>query len=229
VPIGTVPTGPIARAAAACYDPAIVTNGRRLLILESTWDEKGQYLRPEISVHPFFQGMTEAMGVSMVYRQFNAKEDLRLLLHDFVRDRRFGYCYIAAHGGDGKIYGVGREEIKLSNIMTASANAEGKGFIFGACRFVTRQIARRFLWETRAQFLAGYSHDIDWIQSMLVDISFFTFLFRGSGHDAFRAATRLYSEHRLARKIGFTVYKRERAAQRVRASLPRNGHAHAHR
>jgi hypothetical protein len=202
-----------------------VSNGRGLLILESTWDEKGQYLRPEISVRPFFHGMTEAMDVSMIYRQFNAKEDLRLLLEDFVRDRRFGYCYIAAHGGDGKIYGVGREEIKLSNLMTACANADGKGFIFGACRFVTAPIAQRFLWETRARFLAGYSHDIDWIQSMLVDISFFTFLFRGSGYDAFRAVNRLYSEHRLARRIGFTVYKRERAAQGVRGSLPHNGHA----
>lgn len=201
-----------------------VVNGRRLLILESTWDEKGQYLRPEISVRPFFHGMTEAMDVAMVYRQFNAKEDLRLLLQDFVRDRRFGYCYIAAHGGDGKIYGVGREEIKLTAIMTACANAEGKGFIFGACRFVTSQIARRFLWETRARFVAGYSHDIDWIHSMLVDISFFTFLFRGSGHDPFRAADRLYSEHGLARKIGFTVYKRDRPAQEVLASLRRNGH-----
>jgi hypothetical protein len=168
-----------------------VRNGQRLLILESTWDEKGHYLRPEISVRPFFHGMTDAMAVSMVYRQFNAKDDLRLLLQDFVRDRRFAYCYVAAHGGDGKIYGVGREEIKLPTIMTACANAEGKGFIFGACRFVSSSTAQRFLWETRARFVAGYSHDIDWIHSMLVDVAFFTFLFRGSGHDAFRAATRL--------------------------------------
>jgi hypothetical protein len=202
---------------------AMRNNHRRLLILESTWDEKGHYLRPEISVRPFFRGMTEAMALSMVYRQFNAKEDLRLLLQDFVRDRRFGYCYIAAHGGDSKIYGVGREEIKLSTIMTACANAEGKGFIFGACRFVTSQLAQRFLWETRAQFLAGYGHDIDWIHSMLVDIAFFTFLFRGSGHDAFRAANRLYADHRLARKLGFTVYKRDRAARQVLASLSKNG------
>lgn len=200
-----------------------VANGRSLLILESTWDEKGHYLRPEISVRPFFRGITEAMDVSMVYRQFNAKEDLRMLLQDFVRNRRFGYCYIAAHGGDSKIYGIGREEIKLPTIMTACANAEGKGFMFGACRFVTPEIARRFLWETRAQFLAGYSRDVDWIQSMLVDISFFTVLFRGSGYDAFRAADRLYADHRLARKIGFTVYKRNRAAPEVLASLPWNG------
>jgi hypothetical protein len=199
-----------------------VTNGRGLLILESTWDEKGHYLRPEISVHPLFHGITEAMDVAMVYRQFNAKDDLRLLLQDFVRDRRFAYCYIAAHGGDGKIYGVGREEIKLSAIMTACANADGKGFIFGACRFVTPQTARRFLWETRARFLAGYSHDIDWVHSMLVDLAFLTSLFRGSGHDAFRAATRLYADHRLARRLGFTVYKRGRPGRQVLASL-RNG------
>ncbi len=200
-----------------------MANGHSLLILESTWDEKGQYLRPEISVHPFFQGVTAAMAIPMVYRQFNAKEDLRLLLQDFIRDRHFGYCYVAAHGGDSKIYGIGREEIKLSAIMTACANAEGKGFIFGACRFVTPELARRFLWETRARFLAGYSHDVDWIQSMLVDISFLTFLFRGSGHDAFRAASRLYANHGLARKIGFTVYKRDRAAPEVLATLRRNG------
>lgn len=202
-----------------------MVTGRGLLILESTWDEKGHYLRPEISVRPFFHGMTDAMRLSMVYRQFNARDDLRLLLQNFVRDRRFGYCYVAAHGGDSKIYGVGREEIRLSTILTACANAEGKGFIFGACRFVTSQTARRFLWETRARFLAGYSRDIDWIQSMLVDLSFFTFLFRGSGHDPFRAASRLYSEHRLARRIGFTVYKRARTARAVRASLGRNGRA----
>jgi hypothetical protein len=204
---------------------SVVGSGDRLLILESTWDERGHYLRPEISVQPFFRGMTEALEIPMVYRQFNARDDLGLLLHDFVRDRRFGYCYVAAHGGDGKIYGVGREEIKLTSIMTACANAHGKGFFFGACRFVTPQLAERFLWETRARFLAGYSHDVDWMQSMLVDISFFTFLFRGSGHDAFRAATRLYSDHRMARKLGLTVYKRDRAAGQVRASL-RNGRRH---
>lgn len=196
-----------------------VMNNHRLLILESTWDERGEYLRPEISVLPFFRGMTEAMAIPMVFRQFNAKEDLRLLLQDFVRDRRFAYCYIAAHGGDRKIYGIGREEIKLSSILTGCGKAEGKGFIFGACRFVTKDLARRFLWETRARFVAGYAKDIDWIHSMLVDLSFFTYLFRGSGHDAFSAAGKLYQDNRLARRLGFTVYKRGRASKQVIASL----------
>lgn len=193
----------------------------RLLILESTWNERGEYLRPEISVLPFFRGMTEAMAIPMVFRQFNAKEDLRLLLQDFVRDRRFAYCYIAAHGGDRKIYGIGREEIKLSSILTACGKAEGKGFIFSACRFVTRELARRFLWESRARFVAGYAKDIDWIHSMLVDLSFFTYLYRGSGHDAFRAADKLYRDNRLARRLGFTVYKRGRARGEIVASLKR--------
>lgn len=196
-------------------------SNHRLLILESTWNERGEYLRPEISVLPFFRGMTEAMGIPMVFRQFNAKEDLRLLLQDFVRDRRFAYCYIAAHGGDRKIYGIGREEIKLASILTACGRAEGKGFIFGACRFVTQEIARRFLWETRAQFVAGYAKEIDWIHSMLADLSFFTYLFRGSGHDAFRAAEKLYRDNTLARRLGFTVYKRDRAPRKVVASLKR--------
>ena len=194
-------------------------NDARLLILESTWDERGQYLRPEVSVRPFFHGMTEALAIPMVFRQFNAKDDLRLLLQEFTRDRRFRYCYIAAHGGDRKIYGIGREEIKLASILTACGRAEGKGFIFGACRFVTKEIARRFLWETRARFVAGYAKDIDWIQSMLVDLSFFTYLFRNSGHDAFRAAQKLYRDNRLARRLGFTVYKRDRAPGKVTTSL----------
>ncbi|MBI4561527.1 MAG: hypothetical protein HY724_05735 [Candidatus Rokubacteria bacterium] len=196
-------------------------NDERLLILESTWNERGEYLRPEMSVLPFFRGMTEAMAVPMVFRQFNAKEDLRLLLQDFAKDRRFRYCYIAAHGGDRKIYGIGREEIKLTAILTACGNAEGKGFIFGACRFVTKEIARRFLWETRARFVAGYAKDIDWIHSTLVDLAFFTYLFRGSSQDAFRAAKKLYQDNRLARRLGFTVYRRDRAPGEVTASLKR--------
>lgn len=200
-------------------------NNHRLLILESTWDERGRYLAPEISVLPFFRGMASVMGIPMVFRQFNAKDDLKLLLQDFTKHHRFRYCYIAAHGGDRKIYGIGREEIKLASILTACGRAEGKGFIFGACRFVTREMAERFLWETRARFVAGYAKDIDWIPSMLVDLSFFTHLFQGSGHDAFRAAKKLYRDNRLARRLGFTVYKRDRAPREVVASLKRRSRA----
>jgi hypothetical protein len=84
---------------------------------------------------------------------------------------------------------------------------------------VTRELARRFLWESRARFVAGYAKDIDWIHSMLVDLSFFTYLYRGSGHDAFRAAGKLYRDNRLARRLGFTVYKRGRARGEIVASL----------
>lgn len=211
-----------------------------LLVLETAWNEPREILRPSQSVLPFLQGLAGALDDRVVCRAFNAAEDLTLLLRAFVQNPgRLRYCYVAAHGSRGRIYGA-QQGINLETILRACRGSRGKGYIFGSCGFVNEATAARFLRETGARFIAGYSGgDVPWMETTIIDLLFLTYLIGGKvrrqekdgrveivknrkgdilltrSPDPLTLGRWVYEDLPLARLMGFNVYSLSRAGRRT--------------
>lgn len=143
---------------------------RRLLVLESPWDND---LESKLSVGPFFLGLEAMLGIKVVYHRFNGKLDLQHFLKQFRRfsapNPRHSYCYIATHGTGGRLEPL-LQGVNSITIARASRGCTGRGFILGACLIGNRRRATEFLRGSRASFVAGYSTDVAWAESMLNDL-----------------------------------------------------------
>jgi hypothetical protein len=149
----------------------------RLFVLESPWE---QDVRSALSVGPFLAGLKEALEVDVVSQRFNGREDLVFYLKEFSkRSSEFTYCYIACHGTPGRLEPLLETRINIGTISDACQGSRGRGFIMGACSFGNHRTATKFLTRTGATFVAGYSGDVPWMESMLVDLMFLTYLLRG--------------------------------------------------
>jgi hypothetical protein len=218
-----------------------------LAVLESMWNRRGKLLDEEPSVLPYLKAIRQSLAwegirVNLVYRRFYSAYDLGLLLEEVRRRRRFQVVYIASHGQNRKLLGIGDRVIRLETLVGHCRPAGRLGFIFGACDFVTEETARDFLLRTGARFVAGYQKAIPWTESMLVDCLFLSYLLGGTmkwvrtkhgermpplrEHEDFeitrsenpqRVAGLLYRDCPLAHDISFSVFtlarQRGRSAQ----------------
>jgi len=199
-------------------------------VLESPWE---QDVRSALSVGPFLAGLKEALRVDVVSQRFNGKEDLVFYLREFSRrSSEFSHCYIACHGTPGRLEPLLDPKINIGTIADACRGSRSRGFIMGACSFGNHRTATRFLTRTGASFVAGYAADVPWMESMLVDLTFLTYLLGGrcrrrkgadskpfvvDRHGNYReertgnpltVAGWVYEDLPLARKLGFVVHRR---------------------
>ena len=157
----------------------------RLVVLESMWNPKGKLLNEEPSVLPYLKAIRQSLAwegilINLVYRRFYSHYDLGLLLKEVRRHRKSQVCYIASHGEQRKLTGLGDKVIRLASLIEYGRPSRTTGYIFGACDFVTPDTARKFLEATGARFVAGYQKEIPWTESMLVDCLFLSYLLGGS-------------------------------------------------
>ncbi|MBF8288812.1 MAG: hypothetical protein HW381_1920 [Candidatus Rokubacteria bacterium] len=157
----------------------------RLVVLESMWNPKGKLLNEEPSVLPYLKAIRQSLAwegirINLVYRRFYSHYDLGLLLKEVRRSRSPQVCYIASHGEQRKLTGLGDKVIRLASLIEYGRPSRTTGYIFGACDFVTPDTARKFLEATGARFVAGYQKEIPWTESMLVDSLFLSYLLGGT-------------------------------------------------
>lgn len=189
-----------------------------LLVLENPWYES---LADSLSVVPFVEGFTRwAPDVSMYVRPFYRAAEFQTWLSDFARKRRgIGrrVVYVASHGTTGRVGGLpdGSGAFNFGTLLAILKQTTAlDGIHLGCCSFGNRRNAERLLRPDRRRrravplhWVAGYNRDIDWLDSMLVDLAFWKFLLTDPAHDAWRAVERTYRYLPDSRKMGFAVFK----------------------
>lgn len=149
--------------------------GKALLVLETPWWTPDQNKR-RASVLPFLQGMANYLEHFSVYHSyFYERKGFKAALVDDLsnttEDRL--YIYIAAHGSGKSI-----SEIKLSTILseirTLSRRKAIEGLLIGSCEIGKNvQDFKDGLIGTGIAWIFGYTCDIDWMGSMVIDLSIF--------------------------------------------------------
>lgn len=138
--------------------------------------------RGRASVLPFFQGLVNYVEHFSVYHSnFYEREGFKVALTDdltHTKEDRL-YIYIAAHGGSSMIGGMGTcTGVNLTTVLSEIGNATRykniEGVIIGSCNIGGKvDNFKQALIGTRIPWIFGYTCEIDWITSTLIDLAIF--------------------------------------------------------
>lgn len=160
---------------------------RKLVVLETYWSDRHVQAFRERSVRPFFEGLAAQLEppLAVAHRFLDSPAQLAA----YTR-RREGLLwrdpqtfdtpvyYLSFHGSPGRIH-TALAKIGPAALCRAFAGW-GKGYdnlvYFGACSvFAGRagaRFARDFLAASGCRAVAGYTTDVNWMDSMLADLLF---------------------------------------------------------
>lgn len=160
-----------------------------LTILEGKW-----FPRKNVSLESLFLPLFSVWAPDGVsphhYEMFTTADAFRdAMLHAFGGGRA-RTVYVAAHGDRHSIkgfhdYGISRAKVRNA-LRFVGPSAVKRGVYFGSCGFATHNNAEFILSEcNRVSWMAGYSSNVDWVDSSVLDLFFlrhFLFPSPGSGH-----------------------------------------------
>jgi hypothetical protein len=152
-----------------------------IAILEGKWfDDKN------VSVEPLFHVLGDLLykeAHPYYYHMVDDSSTFSDLINYVFRKRGMKYLHVAAHGDNKGITGTNDGHISRASIKNAFNRVRSpkdggtygsliEGAFFGSCNFMTKDNAKYLLDSTHVKWVAGYSKNIDWIGSSMVDIIF---------------------------------------------------------
>ncbi len=150
-----------------------------LTVVESRWWANGND-----SVRPLFEtlaGIVEGNPHAVRYDMFAEEKSLTQIVTDIAKSSEIHSIYIAAHGDETSLGGLGETTISRTVVRNIfrSANRKGtvSGLYFGSCLIGTQRNAGFWLKEeptTGLKWIAGYSVSVNWIDSSAVDMIFWS-------------------------------------------------------
>jgi hypothetical protein len=163
-----------------------VMSSTALLVIEGLWwtpEQKPK--RP--SVLQFLEGLESIQGdFNIYYANFYEKEGFRRALEDDLTNTREGrlFLYVAAHGTGKRIGGLkAKTGMKLPAMFKAVKDAANysniEGVLIGSCSIGNN--IDDFISTTKNSHIAwifGYTCEIGWMASTLIDVSIFEHLMR---------------------------------------------------
>jgi hypothetical protein len=126
-------------------------------------------------------GIIEGNPHSVRYDMFAEEISLAEIVTDIANQEQLHSIYIGAHGDEASICGLGEATISRARLrnMLRGANAARSiaGLYFGSCQIVTLQNAAFWLTQkprTGLQWVVGYTKSVDWVDSLAVDMIFWS-------------------------------------------------------
>lgn len=149
-----------------------------VVVLEAPWDDE-KFLA-ERSIEPFIRGLIDIYGARMVYRTFTTRQELEnLLANGDAFDGRMKdiLLYITAHGAGKRLLAKHKSNdgINISKIFTKLDKEFVKnisGVWLSTCENAQfKDILENPLVDGGANFSGGYSCNVGWTESLLIDMA----------------------------------------------------------
>ena len=200
-----------------------------ILVLESDW---ARNLRENPSVYPFMNGMCEVNEWPLYYRHFDSLNDIEFWVEQFqgMRPKQGSrkIVYLAAHGKKAGIETI--ETLipgeKLIPILKKAPSVVG--LHFGSCYLCETDLPQKIVKKTHVKWVSGYTKEVDWIESTLVDLLFLHWMYAGVPRKqrarrlgVEKTPEEIYKRFEVAEALGFTVFYRPKYAREVESSLDR--------
>ncbi|RYC30861.1 hypothetical protein D3273_16885 [Lichenibacterium minor] len=151
-------------------------SGTGLAIVECRWWEHGND-----SVRPLFEtlaGIVEDNPHDVRYDMFADRSSLEAIIGTVADAEHYHTLYIASHGNQSELGGVGGARISRTELRNAfrNKNTDGNiiGIYFGSCLIGNVDNAAFFLEGTNLMWIAGYKESVDWIDSSAIDMIFWS-------------------------------------------------------
>lgn len=148
-----------------------------IIVLESPW-KPGAALSERMSVVPFFQGMANTGMVDEIFSAtFYDANTFNFALSSFINSGQLKdpILYIASHGTRGRVAtNEGMKDMNISNLIATLSvlSEEIKGVVLGCCSLGgNKKITDCFDEKSKLSWIYGYSCNVDWYYSTIVDVS----------------------------------------------------------
>ena len=149
---------------------------KHIFALEGEWKRS---LAQQDSVHAALQFLHQVKGVQFVFRKVATSSDLEYYLDKATQKsyEKYKIIYLCFHGKPGKIYLHGKRNHVTLDWLADSFKASFKDKIvhFGSCSTLRLDEVelRKFKRVTGAACVSGYTTEVDFIDSTLMDIAYF--------------------------------------------------------
>jgi len=164
-------------------------------VVESRWFDERHH-----TVRPLFEFLSYALkdrSDAFTYERFVGALSFRDAVRFMMTGGDVDFLYVAAHGDFGKIEapngsGLSRTFLRNTLVEANRGRRRLKGVLFGSCKFGDEYNLIELLRPARMRgeevdnklvWVGGYSEEIDYTRSSLIDIAFFDLFFRINGGD----------------------------------------------
>ena len=110
------------------------------------------------------------------YEMFNNSDSLTEVIHRVSKKPAIRNLYIATHGNRNSIFaGEGTNRIpreKLGEMLGNVGRNQLDGLYLSTCLTANQRTVRVLLEQSRVQWIAGYSEEVDWLKGASLDLFF---------------------------------------------------------
>lgn len=144
----------------------------KILCLEGEWSED---LRRELSVEPVLQILKRRGEIQYIHRRCGTKAEFAHYLNQKKYFKSFRIIYLAFHGARGLLQFSPGESVTLEELPALAPGAfKGRLVYFGSCSTVKAvdERLKDFLCASGAVAVAGYTKDVNWVESSAFELMF---------------------------------------------------------
>jgi hypothetical protein len=175
-----------------------------IFCLEGEWESD---LTKELSVKPLLDFFSTCLDSKHIYRRIATYDELCYYLKRFGRHSTYGILYLAFHGASNKLM-LSDRELNLQDLrQELSGKLNGKVILFGSCSVLKIGVKKisDFKAITGANAIVGYSKNIEFFDSSLIDLKILNFCQFYRTSDSLR---RNLEKHQpfLIEKLGLKVF-----------------------
>lgn len=149
------------------------TPSRKILCFEGLWDNN---LEQRLSVKPILEIISKLNEIRYTHCPCNTVSEFQFHLYQFSRSKiasNYGILYLAFHGHSGRIVLSDQEQLNLEDLADLMGQRfRGWSVLLSCCSILClgeRRI-RNFIKQTEVGLVIGYRKDVDWGESISLDL-----------------------------------------------------------
>ena len=148
---------------------------KNIFCIEGNW---GNSHRDKRSISAALEFLKVNLGIDPIRKDCSTPEQFNRYLQDSLKRvyKTYGIIYLAFHGSPGKLHIGNRNKIDFDSIAeTLNGEAKDKIIHFGSCStlHIPGRALTSFRKKTGAIVVSGYTTDVDFIESTVLDILYF--------------------------------------------------------
>jgi hypothetical protein len=151
-------------------------NQRDILAIEGEWQDNLRHTESVVSALQFLQQIDRIKN--FVHRRAPTREAFLQYL-DWGVAEGYRFLYLAGHGSKGEL-GLGANSVTLRQVSDRLAGrlSSNTAVHWGTCEFmqVGAEQVEQFKEKTGAGLVSGYTREVDFLESMLLDMAWMAFL-----------------------------------------------------
>ncbi len=148
------------------------TYPKYVFCIEGNWNDR---LDQPATVRPVLELLDINAGVKFIYRDCSTTEEIEYLVDKWKQRgyAKYRILYLAFHGAPGELMVNSTSRLTLDELgERLDGRCHGRLVYFGACSVldIDRRIIKRFLRNSGAKAVCGYTTDVDWMKSTALDL-----------------------------------------------------------